>query len=190
MSSLRELHLPAAPRALGHVKQGSWRSRSFIWCLDGLRSPAAGPSHSSLFHDWVSAITRLLLVNGSPMKRAGSGAGQPGYCASGSQIPGSAPLDTTLPTLNNLITLKFMNFPDLRKNDKISFKAYRCKHFKSANLYGFCLTNLITLTIWKLSSKVGLSFLLHRSQWRSDFLCLALILNNRDSKVQIRLFPP
>lgn len=92
------------------------------------------------------------------MKRAGSGAGQPGYCASGSQIPGSAPLDRTLPTLNNLITLKFMNFPDLGKNDKISFKAYRCKNLKSANLYGFCLTNLITLTIWKLTSKVGLSF--------------------------------
>lgn len=112
--SRRELHLPAAPRAISHVKQGSWRSCSFIWCLNGLRTPAVGPVTG---HYWVSVIIRLLLVKGAPMKRAGSGREWLGYCWNGSQSWGQLPpSDRTgmhRPALNNLITQKFIIFLDM-----------------------------------------------------------------------------
>lgn len=111
--SRRELHLPAAPRAISHVKQGSWRPCSFIWCLNGLRTPAVGPVTG---HYWVSVIIRLLLVKGAPMKRAGSGREWLGYCWNGSQSWGQLPPNCTgihRPVLNNLITQKFIIFLDM-----------------------------------------------------------------------------
>lgn len=63
--SHRELHLPAAPRAISHVKQGSWRSYSFIWCLNGLWTPAVSPVTARY---WVSVIIRLLVVKWALMK--------------------------------------------------------------------------------------------------------------------------
>lgn len=65
------LHLSAAPRAISHVKKGSWCRAlySFIWCFNGLRTPAVGPVTARY---WVSVIIRSLIVNWGPMKRAGS----------------------------------------------------------------------------------------------------------------------
>ena len=65
-----------------------WRSRSFIWCFNGLWTPAVGPVTARY---WVSVIIRSLIVKRALMKRAGSPRGRLRYWRNGSQQRGQLP---------------------------------------------------------------------------------------------------